>query len=658
MSKGKIVAHIGAGQYTVEVERLTQAIVDQLADKQAALTDIETNQIPAAETEIATLNGQQQEAETALNAAIDARSNCVQLNGVEGCTAESNAVDTALKAKLGINGQLGIKQGILAGLKATRIRLIKEIALLQSAPAQKENISAWCADCLDAPVGAELTGEWLGHGNQIPVGTTVSIADVYSSAAAGGRYSVIWPNFSDQGGYNAGRDGYEMPALNMAAGQLVHCATLLAPAEVWRPLYRAATITGMVGDKSADISFEDYQDNPFHGYSTSISINKQLGPSASAVNIDYMESQYPPMDAGDQVLVHFNGRGMSPEIIGFITNPKPLLTAQLNYYTTGALTLTGEPQQEVEKGEDGTPVFINGDFLKWDDGSFDNPRQDTNVLEDISVTAEEFTWPPRLLVTVNLQGPAFQDTIDSISYYFDQTLKFDDGTNFTSTATSGAFGSATEWDFSSACVISENIDVTISPGQYVDRCNVVLLAFAYDGTPGPISGGDGIFSWGLVCQEYPEVYSGHPSPSDGLRYGGPAALLLSDADQVATVSGLSGYNDETFSVVSDGYELYTDRNWFPQQLWRNESNYSATYNMFCSGAPGNSIDTATGTVTRTAYDIEYVMDTLFNIPTTLTISNQSGTTSRTYSMVGSIDLQAEWGYSNSGVVREYVLDPE
>jgi len=54
-------------------------------------------------------------------------------------------------------------------------------------------------------------------------------------------------------------------------------------------------------------------------------------------------------------------------------------------------TVVGDTTQSVRSGEDATEVGAIPDtgyvFDEWDDGSTDNPRKDTNVTEDIDVTA-------------------------------------------------------------------------------------------------------------------------------------------------------------------------------------------------------------------------------------------------------------------------------
>ncbi len=55
-------------------------------------------------------------------------------------------------------------------------------------------------------------------------------------------------------------------------------------------------------------------------------------------------------------------------------------------------SLTGETEQTVEHGQDGTPVEAQADegyhFVQWSDGLTDNPRTDTEVMDDLDVTAE------------------------------------------------------------------------------------------------------------------------------------------------------------------------------------------------------------------------------------------------------------------------------
>ncbi|MFO8090568.1 MAG: InlB B-repeat-containing protein [Desulfatiglandaceae bacterium] len=67
------------------------------------------------------------------------------------------------------------------------------------------------------------------------------------------------------------------------------------------------------------------------------------------------------------------------------------LTYTPNPVEGGSIT-GGDAVQEVEYGEDGTTVTAvpseGYEFVQWSDGLTDNPRTDTNVTEDITVTAQ------------------------------------------------------------------------------------------------------------------------------------------------------------------------------------------------------------------------------------------------------------------------------
>lgn len=73
-----------------------------------------------------------------------------------------------------------------------------------------------------------------------------------------------------------------------------------------------------------------------------------------------------------------------------VEEPEP--TVYTFTYTAGANgTLTGDAEQEVEEGEDGTPVTAvpntGYDFLDWSDDVMDATRTDLNASDDIDVTA-------------------------------------------------------------------------------------------------------------------------------------------------------------------------------------------------------------------------------------------------------------------------------
>jgi len=81
----------------------------------------------------------------------------------------------------------------------------------------------------------------------------------------------------------------------------------------------------------------------------------------------------------------------------------------LNYTAGLGGSISGSSTQTVAHGEDGTPVTAVPDegygFTKWSDDLTDNPRTDTNVTSDISVTAEFAELPPDTYVLTYIAGP-------------------------------------------------------------------------------------------------------------------------------------------------------------------------------------------------------------------------------------------------------------
>jgi hypothetical protein len=75
-----------------------------------------------------------------------------------------------------------------------------------------------------------------------------------------------------------------------------------------------------------------------------------------------------------------------------------IYTYTLHYSAGTGGTLSGNTSQTVDYGTDGTAVEAVPDagyyFVEWSDGSNDNPRTDTNVTADISVTAKFELVPP------------------------------------------------------------------------------------------------------------------------------------------------------------------------------------------------------------------------------------------------------------------------
>jgi hypothetical protein len=88
-------------------------------------------------------------------------------------------------------------------------------------------------------------------------------------------------------------------------------------------------------------------------------------------------------------------------------------------YTAGANgAIVGASPQIVADGGNGTAVTANPDpgyqFRSWSDGSVVNPRTDTNVRADITVTANFTNILDQVLVVYNTSSP---DSVDLKNYY-------------------------------------------------------------------------------------------------------------------------------------------------------------------------------------------------------------------------------------------------
>ncbi|MEY2550736.1 MAG: trimeric autotransporter adhesin, partial [Verrucomicrobiota bacterium] len=95
-------------------------------------------------------------------------------------------------------------------------------------------------------------------------------------------------------------------------------------------------------------------------------------------------------------------------------------------YTAGPNgSITGTSPQTVNSGEDGTPVSAVPDtgyhFVDWSDSSIANPRTDTNVTADISVTANFAINTYTLTYTAGSNGSITGTSPQTVNYGGDGT---------------------------------------------------------------------------------------------------------------------------------------------------------------------------------------------------------------------------------------------
>ncbi|MEV4999502.1 InlB B-repeat-containing protein [Nocardioides sp. LML1-1-1.1] len=102
-------------------------------------------------------------------------------------------------------------------------------------------------------------------------------------------------------------------------------------------------------------------------------------------------------DAGRHFVQWSDGSTANPRTDGAVvadisvTAQFAITTHRLQYAAGTGGSLTGDDDQTVDHGTDGTPVTAvpdtGYDFLRWSDGSTTNPRTDTNVTADLSIAA-------------------------------------------------------------------------------------------------------------------------------------------------------------------------------------------------------------------------------------------------------------------------------
>ncbi len=99
-------------------------------------------------------------------------------------------------------------------------------------------------------------------------------------------------------------------------------------------------------------------------------------------------------------------------------------TYTLTYLTDGNGTISGTTPQMVNYGADGTAVTAVANagyhFVQWSDASTANPRQDTDVTADITVTAQ-FAINTYTLTYLTTATARSADTSQTVNYGADGT---------------------------------------------------------------------------------------------------------------------------------------------------------------------------------------------------------------------------------------------
>ena len=101
------------------------------------------------------------------------------------------------------------------------------------------------------------------------------------------------------------------------------------------------------------------------------------------------------------------------------------LTFLLDYNAGSDGYLSGNTYQTVEYGTDGTAVeaipYEGYHFTGWSDDSMENPRTDTNVNQDVAVTANFYLNSYTLVYTAGANGSLTGNTTQTVDYEWDGT---------------------------------------------------------------------------------------------------------------------------------------------------------------------------------------------------------------------------------------------
>ena len=116
----------------------------------------------------------------------------------------------------------------------------------------------------------------------------------------------------------------------------------------------------------------------------------------------------------EYVKTYLPGDGTNGEIAASYVIPASQAVTHTLTYAAGAHgSISGTSPQTVADGEDGTPVEAIADtgyhFVQWSDGSTANPRTDTAVTADVSVTAD--FEADAVFDTIDVTTPATQTSV-------------------------------------------------------------------------------------------------------------------------------------------------------------------------------------------------------------------------------------------------------
>lgn len=123
--------------------------------------------------------------------------------------------------------------------------------------------------------------------------------------------------------------------------------------------------------------------------------------------------------SGAHIASHYRAHGYSVRCVQEL----PLPTFNLTYNSDDGGYVEGDNSQQVEYGQDGTPVEAIANsgyvFLQWSDGLTENPRKDEDVKENISLTAEFEQRNQHTLIYSTSGCPIAEIEGDRVQYVYD-----------------------------------------------------------------------------------------------------------------------------------------------------------------------------------------------------------------------------------------------
>lgn len=502
MGRAIIRENRGAGLYSVTLIRDTERADQMALDLQNILDALQNQRSPELDAAIAQLQSSKDEAKAILNSAVDAYSVC-QFSLTEPsdstCDAEKKAMDFALnqyrEVSLALNSAVLQKETLEGQILAVE----KELTSWTGCPPGEEVVDLWCADISDTPVEQVAIGDFQGHGPEIPVGTVVSVMDVYG---ANGLTRVIRPNYGGGATYQTVRDGIEMPVHSMRANQAYWNYGVVIPMQAWKPQYRTGEIVEMISPRTARVSIDDWQ---LGDRDLLINMNYHLGSELESVDIDYMGCTHPPFVVGDRVVVEFTNRDPGqPKVIGFVDHPKACVFPRSYWVFNSALNAT------------------QGWHIQYDDET-----EAWTVTQTAQLGGEAAWYDPQrdLLATTAWARGAYNDTTNELQTP-DYGSVFIDGVKYARPA---------NWVLQACGVTTDN----------------VLYAFGVSRSTGGTDYSNGIFKW--TGSAWTQIWNENISTANGYPSFTKYGMDIYFSRDAAYIYTLIGY----FEIATDDTVTFT-----------------------------------------------------------------------------------------------------